>query len=422
MSAKNRAARIISYFHKMGFYTDLVHVERLAKAQERAMTRKEVLRKAMQGQITWIQAAEILRLSPRQIRRIKNRYEKSGEAGLIDMRLGKRSPRRISDEYRKKICDLYREKYSDFSARHFYEKLIQVHRIEMCTYETVLRFLREAGLVEKGVRRSSHRKRRERRPMTGMMLHLDGSTHAWLGEDHPNFDLLVVLDDATSEVYAAEFVAQEGSKTCMQVLRETIEKKGTFCSLYVDRAMHFVITTQAGSKPDRSRKSQIERALDRLGIELIAAYSPQARGRSERLWRTWQGRLPQELRLAQIKDMTSANRFLKEVFIPWHNQTLVKPASDLSATAFIPIHSNMNLDLIFSIQVKRQVNADNTVQFKKKILQIPKQKDGRFSYAGVSVIVHEHLDQTLSITYGPHLLGRYTEDGLPIPTTFEVAA
>lgn len=322
----------------------------------------------------------------------------------------------------KKICDLYREKYSDFSALHFYEKLTRVHRIEVGKYETVLRFLHEAGLVEKGVRCSSHRKRRDRRPMTGMLLHLDGSTHAWLGDDHPNFDLLAVLDDATSEVYAAEFVSQEGTKTCMQVLRETLEKKGTFCSLYVDRAMHFVITTQAGSKPDRSRKSQIERALDRMGIELIAAFSPQARGRGERLWRTWQGRLPQELRVAEIKDMATANRYLKEVFVPWHNRTFTIAATDETSTAFIPIHSHVNLDLIFSIQAKRQVNADNTVQFKTKVLQIPKQKDGRYSYAGVSVIVHEHLDQTLSITYGAHILGRYTAEGQPIIEVLEVAA
>lgn len=400
----------------------MVGQERLARGMERAMTRKEVLKKAMNGQITWIQAAEILRLTPRQVRRIKRCFEKSGEAGLIDLRLGKKNPRRISDEWRKKICDLYREKYSDFSALHFYEKLTRVHRIEVCTYETVLRILYEAGLVEKGIRRSSHRKRRDRRPMSGMLLHLDGSTHAWLGDDHPNCDLLAVLDDATSEVHAAEFVSQEGSKTCMQVLRETIEKKGTFCSLYVDRAMHFVITTQAGSKPDRTRKSQIERALDRMGIELIAAYTPQARGRGERLWRTWQGRLPQELRVEGIKDMASANLYLKEVFIPWHNKTFTQAAADPSSTAFIPIHSNVDLNFIFSIQTKRQVNSDNTVQYKTKVLQIPKQKDGKYSYAGVSVIVHEHLDQTLSVTYGPHVLGRYTGTGQLIVQVIEEAA
>lgn len=386
------------------------------------MTRREVLGKAMRGEITWIQAAEILRVTARQVRRLKKRFESGGEMALLDGRIGKSSSRRISDEWRKKVCDLYREKYSDCSGLHFYEKLTKVHRIEVATYETILRFLREAGLIEKGARRSSHRKRRDRRPMTGMLLHLDGSTHAWLGEDHPNLDLLVVLDDANSEVHSAEFVSQEGSRTCMRVLRETVEKKGTFCSLYVDRAMHFVITTEAGTKPDRTRKTQIERALDRLGTELIAAYSPQARGRSERLWRTWQGRLPQELRLAGIKDMASANQFLKEHFIPWHNSTLTKPAQDPDSTAFIPVPASVNLDLIFSIQAKRQVNADNTVQFKRRVLQIPRQKDGKYSYAGLAVVVHEHLDGTISIAYGPHILGRYDYEGYLIQQILEVAA
>jgi hypothetical protein len=390
--------------------------ERLARGKERAMTRQEVLRKAMCGEISWIQAAEILRLTPRQVRRLRRRYEKSGEKGLMDLRLGKKGVHRISDDWRKKIRDLYREKYSDFSGLHFFEKLSSEHRIEVCSYESVLRILREAGLIERGIRRSSHRKRRERRPMIGMMLHLDGSTHAWLGPDHPNLDLLAVLDDATSEVYAACFVAQEGTKTCMQVLRETIEKMGIFCSLYVDRAMHFVITTKAGSKPDRTRKSQIERAFDRLGIELIAAYSPQARGRMERLWRTWQGRLPQELRVAGVRDVESANRFLNDRFVPWHNQALTCKAVDAETSAFIPLPTSVNLDLIFSVHSSRQVNADNTVEFKTMTLQIPKQ-NGRYSCAGLRVTVHEHLDGTLSISHGPQLiLGRYTASGELLPT------
>jgi len=406
----------------MGYFAQMVGQERLARGLERAMTRKEVLRKALRGEITWVQAAEILRLTARQVRRIRKRYETSGETGLFDLRLGKKGARRISDEWRKKICDLYREHYMDFSGLHFYEKLTKEHRIEVGTYETILRILHEAGLLEKGIRRSSHRKRRDRRPMAGMLLHLDGSTHAWLGEDRPNIDLLAVMDDATSEVYSAQFVSQEGTKTCMQVLRETTEKKGTFCSLYVDRAMHFVITTKAGSKPDRTRKSQIERALDRLGIELIAAYSPQARGRGERLWRTWQGRLPQELRLLGIKDIDAANRYLREVFVPWHNQTFTQPAADTSTNAFIPIPPTMDLDLVFSVQMKRQVNADNTVQYKTKTLQIPEQKEGRYSYAGLTVTVHEHLDCSLTITYGPLVLAQFTPEGEPLLQSVEMAA
>lgn len=381
------------------------------------MTRKEVLRKALGGEITWVAAAEILRLSPRQVRRIRSRYAAGGEAALIDLRLGKKNGHAISEDWKRKVCELYRSQYADFSALHFFEKLTTQHKIQAAGYTTVKNWLQAEGLLEHKAKRARHRKRRERRPMAGMLIHLDGSTHAWLGEERPNLDLLVMLDDATSEVYSAEFVAQEGTLTCMGVIRETVEKKGVFCSLYVDRAMHFVITTKTGQKPDRTRKSQIERSLDRLGTELICAYSPQARGRSERLWRTWQGRLPQELRVEGITTMEAANRYLKQVFVPWHNSNLTCEAREPLSTAFIPLPNTLDLNLLFSIQHSRYVNSDNTVQFKTKSLQIEAKPSLRFSFAGVKVTVHEHADQTLSITYGGHLLGRYDADGNPLKSS-----
>lgn len=378
------------------------------------MTRKEVLKKGFSGELTWIQVAEILRLTPRQVRRIRKRYEAQGETGLLDLRLGRKNPRALSQEWQERILALYRERYCDFSVLHFYEKLTGEHGIRAASYTRVLQLLQAHGLLEKHARRSAHRKRRERRPMSGMLLHLDGSTHAWLGPEHPNFDLLVVMDDATSHVYSARFVPQEGTLSCMRVLRETIETHGVFCSLYVDRAMHFVITTKAGEKPDRRRKSQIERALDRLGIELICAYSPQARGRSERLWRTWQGRLPQELRVADIRTIEEANRYLLEQFVPWHNQSLTVQAREPGQSAFVPCPETLDLERLFSIQYSRQVNSDNTVQYKTRTLQIESRRELRFSFAGLTVIVHEHEDESLSISYGPHLLGRYDSQGRPL--------
>ena len=375
------------------------------------MTRKEIIRKALQGEITWIVVAEVLRLTPRQVRRIRKRFESQGEAGLLDLRLGQKTPRKLTAELRLKILTLYRERYRDFSALHFFEKLTSEHKIRAVSYTLIKNLLQEEGLLERHARRSAHRKRRERRPMKGMLLHLDGSTHAWLGEHHPNFDLLAVMDDATSEVYAAEFVAQEGTLSCMAVLRETIEKQGVFCSLYTDRAMHFVVTLKAGEKPDRTRPTQISRAFDRLGIELIHAYSPQARGRSERLWRTWQGRLPQELRVAKATNLAEANRYLREVFLPWHNANLTVLAQDPVGSAFVLCPESVKLDQVFSIQAPRQVNSDNTVQFKNLILQIEAQSSVRYSFAGVKVTVHEHADSTLSISYGPHTLGRYAAGG-----------
>jgi len=383
----------------------------LARAGERAMTRKQILLQALRKEMTWVQAAEVLRLTPRQVRRIRKRYETHGEAGLMDLRLGKSNPRRLSNEWRAKILTLYRERYFDFSALHFFEQIKSVHRMEPASYTTIKALLQTEGLMPRCARHTHHRKRRERRPMKGMLLHLDGSTHAWLGQEHPNFDLLAVLDDATSEVYSAMFVAQEGTQTCMQVLRETIEKKGIFCSLYTDRAMHFVVTTKAGEKPDRSRSTQLGRALDRLGIELITAYSPQARGRGERLWRTWQGRLPQELRVAGITTVEGANQYLREIFMPWHNQSLTVQAAEPTQSAFVTISPSTPLDQIFSIHISRYVNADNTVQYMNRFLQIPPQPGVRFSFAGIKVTVHRHLDQTISITYGHHTLGRYTPEG-----------
>lgn len=378
------------------------------------MTRKEVLKKALAGEMSWVLAAEVLRLSPRQVRRLRKRYAEAGEAGLLDLRLGRKNGRAISEDWKKKVCEIYRTQYVDFSALHFFEKLTTQHKLRPACYVTIKNWLQDAGLLERNAKRARHRKRRERRPMAGMLIHLDGSTHAWLGETRPNLDLLVMLDDATSEVYSAEFVAQEGTLTCMGVIRETIEKRGIFCSLYVDRAMHFVITTKTGQKPDRTRKSQIERALDRLGTELICAYTPQARGRSERLWRTWQGRLPQELRAEGITTMEAANQYLKEVFVPWHNSHLTCQARETESSAFIAVPPTLDLRLLFSIQQTRYVNSDNTVQFKTRVLQIEAKPSLRFSFAGVKVTVHEHADQTISITYGPHLLGRYNQEGIPL--------
>ena len=147
--------------------------------------------------------------------------------------------------------------------------------------------------------------------MPGMMLHLDGSSHRWIGEEGPKWDLLATLDDATNEVYDAFFVPEENTRSVLQILRNTIDKKGVFCSLYTDRASHFVVTEKAGEKAEKRIRTQCQRALDNLGIKLIVAYSPQARGRGERLWRTFQGRLPQELRVAKIIELDSLQQFRK---------------------------------------------------------------------------------------------------------------
>jgi hypothetical protein len=192
-----------------------------------------------------------------------------------------------------RVLQLYREVYYDFNIRHFNEKLREEHQIRL-SYTWVQKALQGAGLVAKRRKRGPHRRRRPRRPLPGMLLHIDGSKHRWF-IDGRWYDLLVVLDDATSEIYYAQLVEEESTRTVMAALREVIEKRGVFCALYSDRGSHFFVTPKAGEKVDKHRLTQVGRTMRELGVQMIPAYSPQARGRSERNFGTWQGRLPQEL-------------------------------------------------------------------------------------------------------------------------------
>lgn len=388
-------------------------------AVERAMKVQEVILRAIDGRLKWYQAAEILGISDRQMRRWKVRYEKEGYDGLFDRRRKMPSPRRIPLKTVRQVLTLYREHYYDLNVLHFYEKLVSKHGISL-SYTWVKTALQQAGLVARENRRGTHRKARPRRPLPGMLLHTDASTHAWLQDIEGTQDLIAVLDDATSEVYYAQFVPQESTLTMMAALKGVVNNHGVFCSLYVDRASHF-ITTRTGNSPHRLQMSegptQIDRALTQLDIELIPAYSPQARGRMERLWETWQGRLPQELRLAGVTTWEGANAFLIKQWIPFHNQTWsVKPSGQ--GSAFVP-YTGHDLDRIFALVYERVVGQDNCVGFKNKSLQIPP-SPWRYSFAKCKVKVYEHLDGTISIGYGPHILGRYTAQGQLEPTQKEI--
>ena len=277
------------------------------------MKLQDVLLKAMAKKITWWEAAEIIGVSERTMRRWRERLEAEGYQGLADRRKGKPSFRRVALRTVEEVLRLYREKYYDLNVRHFHEKLREQHSIRL-SYSWVYQALVGAGLVHKRRRRAPHRRRRERRPLPGMLLHIDGSKHRWFNDERW-YDLLVILDDATSEIYYAQLVEEESTRTVMRALREVIETKGLFCALYSDRGSHFFVTLKAGDTVDKQRLTQVGRALRELGVQMIPAYSPQARGRSERNFGTWQGRLPQELRLAQIHTVEDANRFLRERYI-----------------------------------------------------------------------------------------------------------
>lgn len=377
-----------------------------AWALERAMRIQEVILRAMSGEILWMQAAEIIGISDRSMRRWRQRYEDHGYDGLFDRRSRRPSPKCVPLATVEKVLHLYRERYFDFNVRHFMEKVRQEHGIDL-SYTWIKTALQTAGLVARSRKRGKHRKKRARRPLPGMMLHVDGSTHAWLGGDERQ-DLVAILDDATTEVYYARLVDQESTSTVMAGLKSVIEQKGLFCSLYSDRGSHFFHTPVAGAPPDKALKTQIARALEQLGIELIPANSPQARGRCERFFGTWQGRLPQELRLRNITTMAAANDFLRRHWIRYHNSHFTVSAGQ-SGSAFVP-YVGADLYKIFSYQEERVVGNDNTVTFGGLQLQIQPQTF-RFSMAKCRVLVCQHLDETISLYYGPHLLGRYDEKG-----------
>jgi transposase InsO family protein len=287
-------------------------------------------------------------------------------------------------------------------VRHFHEKLSSEHNIQL-SYTWVKQALQGAGLVKTRRKRGKHRKRRPRRPLPGMLLHIDASQHRWFCDERW-YDLLVIMDDATSEIYYAQLVEEESTRTVMTALREVIEQKGLFCALYSDRASHFFLTPKTGEPVDQHRLTQVGRALRELGIQLIPAYSPQARGRSERGFGTWQGRLPQELRLHGINTIDDANQFLRAHYISEFNQRFMVKAAE-RGTAFVPL-KRKDLSLVFSLQHERVVARDNTVSFANRSWQIERSKL-RGTLAGCRVTVHEHLDDTLSITFGPHVVGRY---------------
>jgi len=381
-----------------------------ASQMERMMKFQEVILKAMAGKLKWWEAAEILGITDRQLRRIRERYAEHGYDGLYDYRKRQPSPKRVSVELLQRVLILYQEQYSDFNVRHFHEKLRNEHGIPL-SYTWVKLALQSAGLVSRHARRGTHRRRRPRRPIPGMLLHIDGSKHQWLGDERW-YDLVAILDDATSEIYYAQLVAEESTATVMAALRAVIQRKGLFCALYSDRGSHFFVTPKAGEKVDASRLTQVGRALQELGIQMIPAYSPQARGRIERSYRTWQGRLPQELRVRGMRTPEAANAFLCEQYIAEFNHRFAV-AAEQKGSAFVTCRRK-DLDWVFSIQQERTVNRDNTVVVDNRVLQIEKTR-WRNTLAGCTVIIHEHLDGRMTIRYGPHVVAHWSAAELPVP-------
>ena len=370
------------------------------------MTRQEVIQKAIEKRITWQQAADLCGVTARHMSRLRERHERFGIEGLRDRRTGKRQPRRIAEEVVAELCRLRRERYPDFSVRHFHEFATEKHGLAL-SYTWTKLILQARGLAERAAARGKHRRRRERRPMRGMMLHEDGSTHTWIA-GLPMRDLIVVLDDADGRVLYARFVEQEGTRSTLQSFEHVLRRWGRFCEFYSDRGSHFCQTTKAEAGPDVSQQGQVARVLKTLGIRHILARSPEARGRSERCFKTLQGRLPQELRAAGITDYETANEYLEKHFVTDFNRRFtVKPQQNESA--FVPM-VGVDLKLLLSIQTERIVQRDNTVRFGGLCLQLPESKD-RVHFMRCPVIVHEFLDGMLGVSHQGQLLARFGIDG-----------
>ena len=374
------------------------------------MTRNEVIMEAIAGKLTWIQAADICRLTARQMRRMKLRYEAHGYDGLVDGRGGKRRRTRIAVQTLERLCRLKREEYGDFSVQHFWEKATEVHKLAI-SYTWALKALQAAGLAQKSAGRGQYRRKRERRPVVGMLLHMDASTHEWLA-GQPMWDLNVVLDDADGRILDARFVPQEGTASTFAALHAVLSRHGRFVELYTDRGSHFCHTSVAGAGPDAVQDGQVSRALHAVGIRHILARSPEARGRSERAFGTIQGRLPQELRVAGITDYAAANGYLVQHFVPDFNRRFtVTPAQ--AGSAFVPL-VGVQIDLLLSTQHERVVRNDSTVPFETLTLQLPPLPQ-RPHYVRCPVLVHEFPEGTLGISYQGGLLARYDREGHLLP-------
>jgi transposase len=367
---------------------------------------RSVLDRYESSELNQCEAAELLGIGERTFRRWQQRYEEAGEAGLLDRRLGRASGKRVPVDREEEVQRLYRTRYSGFTAKHFHEHLVRHHGFRW-GYTWTKAFLQSKGLLERAPRRGAHRRKRPRRPLPGMMLHQDGSRHEWLA-GREALDLIVTMDDATNVIYSAFLVAEEGTDSTFQALLEVFGAHGLPLSLYTDRGSHYFVTPEAGGPVDRKRLTQVGRALAHLGVEHIAAYSPQARGRSERLFQTLQDRLVKELALAGITTVAEANRFIRDCYLPAHQAQFAVKA-ELEGSAFVAV-SGVDLREILCIQEERRVDRDNTVSWRRMKLQIPP-SPLRAHFVKARVKVRQYHDGSHAVFHGPRCLGRYDAQG-----------
>lgn len=368
------------------------------------------------GRLTQEEAAVLLGVCDRTFRRYILRYEDKGMDGLIDQRLGQVSHRSAPVDEVVALADLYTNRYWGFKVKHFYSWYRRAHG-GLRSYTWVKKTLQAKGLVPKGIEKGTHRKQRPRAPYIGMMLHQDGSTHEWVAGKI--WDLIVTMDDASSKHYSMFFTEEEGTQSSFQGIRDVIANQGVFASLYTDRGSHYWHTPEAGGKVDKGNPTQFGRALRQLGIEMIPAYSPEARGRSERAFRTHQDRLVKELAIAGITEMSQANAYIQTVYLPAYNDEFaIAPEEPVSM--FIP-WVGTSIEDILCEQFERKVGNDNCVRFDGLVLQIP-QDQYRYHYVKAKVRVHRYPDSSMAIFYGHRKLATYDQQGKEVINTKKKAA
>ncbi len=383
----------------------------------REMKFEEIHDRFRLGRLSGAEAAEWLGVSERTFRRWRGRYGEEGAEGLLDRRLGKVSAHRIAADEVDRIVALYRDRYAGWRVQHFHERAVERHGLA-ASYGWTKSVLHASGLVRPAVRRGAHRKKRARKPIPGLMLHQDGSRHLWLPALARQIDLIVTLDDATSELYSAFLVEEEGTWSSFRGLAEVITRRGLFCALYTDRGSHYFHTPVAGEAVSKTVLSEVGRPLKQLGIRHIGAYSPEARGRSERMFGTLQERLLRELADAGITTIEAANRFIAEVYLPAHNRRFMVEASE-AGTALVP-WTRDDLDEVLCQQEDRIVSHDNTVAFERLKLQIEPSPQ-RPHFVKATVEVRRYANGSLGVFYGPLCIGRYGADGQSIATQAKAA-
>ena len=367
----------------------------------------DVLSRYERRDLGQLDAASLLGMSERTFRRYCERFADEGEAGLRDKRLGKASVKAVPVDEVQRMLGLYKTTYKGWNVKHFHEHGVRDHAFTW-GYTWTKNALQAAGMVRRSTKRGAHRRKRERKPWEGMMLHQDGSTHLWL-EGQPAMDLIVTMDDATSTIYSAFLCEEEGTMSTFHGLLQVFTAHGLPSSLYTDRGSHYFTTPKAGEPVDKEHPTQVGRALHQLGVEHIPAYSPQARGRSERMFDTLQDRLVKELALAGITEVAAANVWLRDVYLPSHNKLFAKAAAQ-PETAFVTGATATQLRDALCVSETRIVGRDNTVTLGRLRLQLP-QTPGRAHYVKANVVVRSYPDGTYAVHHGPRCIGRYDAHG-----------